>query len=126
MAWSEHDEGPTALVRARDGADRAIDLLGDRWCLLILRQAEQGVERYNDFRANLDVASNILSERLKFLVGAGLLERRLYSARPPRCGYLLTVSGRAFTGVFDVLEAWASVHLPGARADLDHGDRAPT
>lgn len=104
-------------VGARSGADRAIDLMGDRWCLAILRQAEQGVVRYNDFRANLEIASNVLSARLKTLVDAGLLERQLYSARPPRCRYLLTPSGRAFAAVFDALDAWARAFLPADQPD---------
>jgi DNA-binding HxlR family transcriptional regulator len=63
---------------------RSLERVGERWSILILRDAFQGLTRFDQFQTSLGIAPNILARRLKSLVEAGLLERRRYSAHPPR------------------------------------------
>ena len=93
-------------------ADRAcsiqasLDVLGDRWTILIMRDAFRGVRRFDDFRRDLDIARPVLTERLKRLVVAGVLERRLYCERPPRYEYRLTPMGAALSPTLVALMRW--------------------
>lgn len=90
---------------------RTLDSLGAWWSLLILRDAFQGVRRFDQFQKSLGIAPNILSQRLTRLTEEGLLERRLYSQRPPRYEYVLTVKGRDFFPVVVAVFAWGNKHL---------------
>jgi len=81
-------------------AARALELVGERWSLLIVRNALfAGATRYNDFRKSLGIATNILKTRLDGLVGAGIMERRAYSQNPDLYEYLLTDKGRELVPV---------------------------
>src|SRR5689334_20570476 len=71
----------------------ALQVVGDPWTLLILRDAFLGVRRFDDWQARLGVARNVLASRLKSLVEQGVLETRLYSQHPPRKDYVLTRKG---------------------------------
>lgn len=93
-------------------AARALESVGDWWSILILRDALQGLTRFDEFQTNLGIAPNILTRRLKHLVDEGLFERRLYSERPPRYDYVLTAKGRDFFPVLMALFTWGSRHLP--------------
>lgn len=73
---------------------RALELVGERWTLLILREAFLGVRRYDRFQARLGIARNVLRDRLGRLVEEGVLERRQYQERPARYEYRLTEKGR--------------------------------
>ena len=96
----------------RDGLDRATALLGDRWTILVLREAFYGVRRYGDLVRNLGIARNVLAARLKTLVADGLLERRRYRTEPDWYEYVLTDAGRDLYGAILALLHWADVHLP--------------
>ena len=72
---------------------RALESIGERWTLLILRDAFLGTRRFDDFQRSLGIARNVLTVRLKALVDAGLLERRRYQERPERYEYRLTEKG---------------------------------
>jgi DNA-binding HxlR family transcriptional regulator len=72
---------------------RALEVLGDRWTLLVIRDAFLGVRRFDDFQRDLGVARNVLSDRLQRLVDEGLLERRRYQERPERFEYRLSQKG---------------------------------
>ena len=72
---------------------RAMDILGERWTFLILRESFYGVRRFSDMQRNLGIARNILSNRLQTLVAAGILERRRYQEEPERYEYRLTETG---------------------------------
>jgi len=72
---------------------RALEVLGDRWTLLVIRDAFLGVHRFDDFQRDLGIARNVLSDRLARLVDEGLLERRRYQERPERFEYRLTEKG---------------------------------
>jgi DNA-binding HxlR family transcriptional regulator len=88
---------------------RSLEIVGERWTLLVLRDAFLGVHRFEDFQRSLGVARNVLAERLGRLVDEGVLERRRYQERPERFEYRLTEKG---------IELWpVMVHL------LQWGDR---
>src|SRR6185369_4449713 len=90
---------------------RTLERVGDPWSLLILRDATQGLTRFEQFRTSLGVAPNILTDRLKRLTAAGLLERRRYSEHPPRDEYVLTDMGRDFVPVLLALMAFGNRHF---------------
>ena len=73
---------------------RTLEIVGERWTLLILRDAFYGVRRFEEFQEDLGIARNILSDRLTKLVDGGVFERRLYEERPARYEYRLTAKGR--------------------------------
>src|SRR5580700_5676599 len=91
----------------------ALSVVGDPWTLLILRDAFQGVRRFDDWQSRLGVARNVLAARLKSLVDQGVLEPRLYSEHPPRKDYVLTAKGRDLRGVLQVLKDWGDRHVYG-------------
>src|ERR1700761_4022585 len=91
---------------------RTVSRVGDAWSLMILRDAFLGVTRFEDFRARLGVAPNILTGRLAKLVEAGLMDRRRYNERPPRDDYVLTDMGRDFEPVMEALKAFGNRRLP--------------
>src|SRR5262245_17666843 len=96
---------------------RALELIGERWTLLITRDLLQGARRFQDFQGSLKgIAPNILSERLKLMEEHGLIARRFYSDHPPRAEYFLTEKGQELGHVVGALAVWGSRHLyPEAR-----------
>src|ERR1700758_3036702 len=85
---------------------RGLDRIGEWWSILILRDALQGLTRFDDFQKSLGIAPNMLTRRLNRLVEVGILERRRYNERPPRDEYLPTERGRDFQPVLLALLAW--------------------
>jgi DNA-binding HxlR family transcriptional regulator len=90
---------------------RALDLLGDRWTFLILRETFFGVRRFGQLARNLGVSRNLLSERLQRLTTAGVLERRLYRSDPERYEYCLTEMGKDLYPAILVFMRWGDEHL---------------
>ncbi|QNE17964.1 helix-turn-helix transcriptional regulator [Kribbella qitaiheensis] len=93
---------------------RAAAVVGERWSLLIVEEAFDGVRRFQDFRSRLGIASNLLSTRLNKLVGAGVLERVTYQepGGRNRDEYHLTERGTDLRPVLVALLHWADKHLP--------------
>ena len=91
---------------------RSLDQVGEWWSILILRDAFKGMTRFDQFQKSLGIAPNMLTRRLNTLVESGLLERRLYSDKPPRHEYVLTARGRDFRQVLWALLAWGNKHFP--------------
>jgi DNA-binding HxlR family transcriptional regulator len=91
---------------------RALELVGERWTLLIIRDAFLGRRRFDEFQESLSVARNVLTERLNRLVGEGILERTAYSERPPRFEYGLTEKGRDLAIPVLALMQWGDRHFP--------------
>lgn len=87
---------------------RATDLIGDKWTLVVLREAFRGRRRFDAFQQALSLSRSVLTQRLGRLVEAGLLEKRLYEERPPRHEYVLTDKGRDFYPVLAALWRWGS------------------
>ena len=90
---------------------RCINLIGDRWSLLIVRDAFDGMRRFGDFQRSLGVARNILSDRLKKLVEAGVLEMQDASDGTAYQEYVLTEMGRGLFPVIIALRQWGEDHL---------------
>jgi DNA-binding HxlR family transcriptional regulator len=92
---------------------RALEVIGERWTILILRDAFLGVRRFDDFQRSLGIARNVLNTRLQRLVDAGLLERRRYQVRPERHEYRLTPMGLDLWPSILALMQWGDRHLAG-------------
>ena len=90
---------------------RSMAEVGDSWRILILRDALNGLRRFDEFQANLGIASNILAQRLSALVDDGLLERLRYQQRPPRYEYVPTAKARDLWPLFVVLIRWGTKWL---------------
>ena len=108
---------------------RSLERVGEWWSILILRDAFKGLSRFDQFQKSLGIAPNMLTRRLNTLVESGLLERRLYSEKPPRHEYVLTPRGRDFRPVLWALMAWGNKHFPPegqtvAVVDAETGERA--
>lgn len=93
----------------------ALSLVGERWTLLILREAFFGVRRFGQLVRNLDIPRPTLSSRLRTLVDAGLLERVPYASDPDRHEYRLTDAGRDLFAAIVSLMQWGDAHLPGPK-----------
>jgi DNA-binding HxlR family transcriptional regulator len=92
----------------------ALDVVGDRWTLLVIRDLLAGKSRYGDFVASAEkIPTNILADRLKRLEREGLIARIPYSTRPPRMEYHLTPEGRELGRAVDALATWGLTHCPG-------------
>jgi DNA-binding HxlR family transcriptional regulator len=85
---------------------RSLDVIGDWWTPLIIRDLYLGLERYDDLAANLGISRNLLTTRLKALVEADIVERVRYCDHPPRHRYRLTAAGRDLMPVLAALTAW--------------------
>jgi DNA-binding HxlR family transcriptional regulator len=90
---------------------RALEVIGDRWTLLIVRDVSLGRHRFDELLDSLGVASNVLSDRLTRLVDEGILERTQYSDRPPRSEYHLTRKGRDLGIPLLALMQWGDRYL---------------
>ena len=92
---------------------RSLDVLGDRWTMLLMRDLHKGYCRFADLLRSLDgISPNLLSARLKRLEEEGIVTRRLYSVHPPRAEYVLTEPGQAFRPILDEIESWGTRFRP--------------
>jgi DNA-binding HxlR family transcriptional regulator len=107
----------------------ALEIIGERWSFLVVREAFLGVRRFDALQANLGIARNILTARLRALVDDGILEPRRYQERPPRAEYVLTEKGRALYPVIVALMAWGDRWASGRAGPpailVDRATRAP-
>ncbi len=92
---------------------RTVDLVGDWWTPLVMREAFYGARRFEQFQSRLGLSRNILTQRLERLVEEGLFERVAYSERPPRFEYQLTEKGRDFFSVLAAMLRWGDRWLAG-------------
>lgn len=101
----------------RDYADqncsiaRALEVVGERWTLLIVRDAFLGLTRFDQFQESLGIARNVLTERLNRLVDEGVLERVRYNDRPERYEYRLTDKGQELRLALAGLRQWGDTYL---------------
>ncbi len=92
---------------------RSLDLLGDRWMLLVVRDLHRGYSKFAELLAQLrGISPAVLSDRLKALEAAGIVERSFYSQHPPRAEYVLTAKGRALQPVLQAFSTWGTSHAP--------------
>lgn len=90
---------------------RSLEVVGERWTLLIIRDAFLGLRRFEQFQENLGIARNVLTDRLNRLVEEGILERVRYSERPARYEYRLTQKGRDLNIALAGLRQWGDRYL---------------
>jgi DNA-binding HxlR family transcriptional regulator len=109
MKWTEVSEVPCSIARG-------LSLVGDRWTLLILRDAFLKTRRFEDFHKQIGMTRHRLSDRLQRLVEAGVMEKQLYETHPARYEYRLTQMGRDVYPVLQALVAWGDKWL-----DEGHG-----
>ena len=104
---------------------RSLDVIGERWTMLVLRDAFNGLTKFDEFAASLPIARNILAARLKTLVDHGVLTREQYQEHPPRHEYRLTAKGAGLYPVLIGLFNWGDEYLAGEDGpplDLAHRD----
>jgi DNA-binding HxlR family transcriptional regulator len=106
MRWRDVGELECSIARA-------LSVIGDRWTLLILRNAFLGTRRFGDFQAQLGVTRHRLADRLAKLVEHGVLRRDRYQDSPPRDEYRLTEKGRDLYGVIVTLAGWGDRWMAG-------------
>ena len=85
---------------------RSVGVVGEWWSILIVRDAMDGITRFDDFRQHLGISPTMLTQRLNRFVETGILRRRRYNTRPPRDEYLLTARGRQLASVVLALGGW--------------------
>jgi DNA-binding HxlR family transcriptional regulator len=90
---------------------RTLEIVGERWTLLIIRDAFLGLRRFDQFQQSLGIARNVLTDRLTWLTGEGILERVRYSERPSRHEYQLTAKGRDLLLPITALAQWGDTYL---------------
>jgi DNA-binding HxlR family transcriptional regulator len=91
---------------------RTLDVIGEWWTPLILRDLFRGIRRFEELQSSLGIARNILADRLRTLEGAGIVERRLYQERPERFEYRLSEKGKDLWPVITALMAWGDRWAP--------------
>lgn len=92
-----------------------LEVIGDRWTVLILRDVFRGVHRFSDIQESLGIARNLLSHRLTRLVDAGVLEKIRYQEHPPRYDYRLSDKGRDLSPSLIALMGWGDRWMTGGR-----------
>lgn len=102
-----------ALADADCGISQALGVMGDGWTFLIVRDVAGGTTRFDALQRALGVSRRALTERLGRLVEHGVLQRRQYSAHPPRYDYLLTAKGEGLLPVLVALQDWGTRHVMG-------------
>ncbi|AXE24085.1 transcriptional regulator [Streptomyces globosus] len=105
------------LRRTYEGQDcslaQALEAVGERWTLLIVRDVLLGINTFDAFIEELGISRNVLTDRLNHLVACGILERVAYQQRPVRHSYELTAKGRDLTPVVAALMQWGERHAAG-------------
>ena len=104
-------------VRSNCPVSCTLDIVGDKWTLLVVRDLFLGKRRYGEFAASPEaIPTNILADRLKRLGEHGIVRRRAYQNNPPRYEYELTKKGRDLGPIVMGLVRWGEKHVAGARA----------
>ncbi|MDA8292650.1 MAG: helix-turn-helix domain-containing protein [Actinomycetota bacterium] len=106
-----------------DSIAKTLELVGDRWTMLVLRDVFRGLHRFEELRADLGIARPVLSDRLGKLVDGGILARVPYEEHPPRHEYRLTEMGLELSPALVALMRWGDRWLAGTKASvvLYHG-----
>ncbi|HXC02609.1 MAG TPA: helix-turn-helix domain-containing protein [Opitutaceae bacterium] len=109
-----HTRRSSAVRRSPCPIGCSLDLLGDRWTLLIIRDLFLGKSRYGEFAASPEeIPTNLLADRLARLEKAELIKSTPYQQNPPRHAYTLTRKGRDLEPVLAALVKWGKRHVPG-------------
>lgn len=107
--------GKLSFERSCCPITNGLDIFGDKWTLLIIRDLVLGKRRYQDLISSPEkIASNILADRLKKLETASLITRRVYQQKPVRYEYVLTEKGQDLKPVLEAISRWGREYCPGA------------
>ncbi|BCJ27347.1 winged helix-turn-helix transcriptional regulator [Actinocatenispora sera] len=115
----------TSFAEMHCSLARSLEVVGDWWTPLILRDVYLGIDRFADLAEDLGISRNLLTERLNGLVDDGVLRRERYRQRPPRDRYVLTESGRQLIPILVALTAWGDRWQPpdgGPPIRFEHRD----
>jgi DNA-binding HxlR family transcriptional regulator len=113
--------------RSRCPLSRLLEIVGDQWTLLVVRDLMTGKRRYTELQASLeDIPTNVLADRLKRLCAAGIVRPRRYCMHPPRVEYRLTPRGEDLWPVMEAMMNWGIRHAGGARHHLLEGYTPPS
>lgn len=105
---------PAREKRSRCPVACTLDLIGDRWSLLVIRDLILGKHRYAEFADSPEgIPTNVLAERLKRLVASGIVKATRYSAHPPRVEYALTPKGEELRPIVRAMSDWGVKHAGG-------------
>lgn len=107
-----------AYARQGCAVGGALEIVGDRWTMTVLRELFLGIRRFGEIQRNTGAAKNILADRLQALVGHGVLVRVQYQERPPRYEYRLTEKGLDLYPILVGLMAWGAKYAPSAAEPL--------
>lgn len=103
-----------------------LDLVGDRWTLVVLRDMLNGKAKFGEFLASPErITTNVLTDRLQKMEAAGLVQKRAYQTRPERFAYALTPMGRGLHPMVREMCRWANAHIPGTWTPPDAFMRDP-
>ncbi len=103
----------TKFKRSPCAIANMLDILGDRWTLLIIRDLYFGKTTYTELQSSLEkIPTNILAQRLKNLIAQGLARKQAYQERPVRYGYYLTQKGQDLSGVLKAMLVWGNKYIP--------------
>lgn len=111
-------DGSRFLTGRPSSVSRALQIIGDKWSYMVVREAFFGKRRYDHILSELGIAPNILTDRLSRLVENGVFERRLYQEAPERYEYLLTEMGRDLYGPLAAMQAWGDKWLSNGKPPL--------
>jgi DNA-binding HxlR family transcriptional regulator len=110
------DEKQLDPWRSQCPVARTLDLIGDRWSLLIVRDMLFGRSKFQEFLSSPEnIPTNVLSSRLKLLESSGLVKASLYQRHPPRFAYTLTDKGKKLAPVIRAIADWGESSLPKSR-----------
>ena len=111
-----NEEKPVEQWRSQCPVARTLDLLGDRWSLLVVRDMLLGSSKFRQFLASPEkIPTNILSSRLKLLESSGLIKATLYQRHPPRFAYTLTDKGKTLASVVGAIADWGESNILNSR-----------
>ena len=101
---------------------QCLEVVGEWWSMLIVRDAFFGVTRFDEFQRNLGISRNVLHQRLEHLVACGVMKKVPYSQRPPRSEYRLTAKGRDLWPVLTSMRQWGDRYASpdGPRVEIVH------
>lgn len=103
----------TEFKRSACAIANILDILGDKWTLLVVRDLFLGKKTYSEFQSSPEkIPSNILAERLKRLQSTGIISKQSYQQRPVRYAYQLTVKGEALAPVLKEMVIWGNKFIP--------------
>ena len=105
--------------RSKCPVTNTLDVIGDKWTLVIIRDLFLGKKTYGDFQSSPEgMPTNILADRLKRLEASGIVFKQPYQQKPVRYEYVLTEKGQDLGNVLLALKAWGLKHIPGTNAEL--------